>query len=430
MGTGLGNYTIAYVNGELTILPRAVTITADPKTKVYGDADPALTYQVTAGSLLPGDEFTGALARAAGEAVAGSPYAISQGTVALGANYAITYIGNNLEITPRPLTITANDVSKNFGDEYVFAGTEFTTTPLAFTDAVSSVVLTSAGAPALAALPGPFAIVPSAATGTGLANYAVTYVDGQLTLTAPALTVTKSVSAATADPGGTLVYTINYNNTGNGAANGVVLSDVLPGRTTFASLTGPGTHTVGTVTWNVGTVAPGASGSVSVTVALDAVFPAGTTTVANSAVHSGTNLPGCTTGCTTPPVTTTVTAEPNLTVTKSVSAATALPGGSLVYTINYSNTGDADATNVSLSDVLPARTTFASLTGPGAHAAGTVTWNIGTVAAGGNGSVSVTVTLDPVFPVGTTTLSNAAVYTTPDVPACTAGCTTPPVTTT
>ncbi len=37
------------------------------KTKVYGTSDPALTYQVTSGSLINGDTLTGSLTRAAGE---------------------------------------------------------------------------------------------------------------------------------------------------------------------------------------------------------------------------------------------------------------------------------------------------------------------------------------------------------------------------
>ena len=44
-------------------------MTADAKTKVYGDADPTLTYQVTSVSLVTGDSFSGALTRVAGEAV-------------------------------------------------------------------------------------------------------------------------------------------------------------------------------------------------------------------------------------------------------------------------------------------------------------------------------------------------------------------------
>ena len=40
-----------------------------------------------------GDSFSGALARVSGETVAGSPYAIQQGTLALSSNYALTFVG-------------------------------------------------------------------------------------------------------------------------------------------------------------------------------------------------------------------------------------------------------------------------------------------------------------------------------------------------
>jgi len=38
---------------------RPITVTADAKSKTYGDADPALTYQITSGSLVTGDSFNG-----------------------------------------------------------------------------------------------------------------------------------------------------------------------------------------------------------------------------------------------------------------------------------------------------------------------------------------------------------------------------------
>ena len=41
------NYTITYTGADLTITPKAVTVIADAKNKVYGDADPALTYVAT-----------------------------------------------------------------------------------------------------------------------------------------------------------------------------------------------------------------------------------------------------------------------------------------------------------------------------------------------------------------------------------------------
>ncbi|MHB9067992.1 MAG: choice-of-anchor Q domain-containing protein [Pirellulaceae bacterium] len=80
----------------------ALTVTADAQTKTYGEADPALTYQITVGSLVTGDAFTGALARVAGEDV--GTYPIMLGTLAAGANYELTFVGGDLTITyPVPI---------------------------------------------------------------------------------------------------------------------------------------------------------------------------------------------------------------------------------------------------------------------------------------------------------------------------------------
>ena len=43
-------------------------------------------------------------------------YAITEGTVALTSNYALTYVGAGLEITARPITVTADAKSKVYGD--------------------------------------------------------------------------------------------------------------------------------------------------------------------------------------------------------------------------------------------------------------------------------------------------------------------------
>src|SRR5205823_14408099 len=43
------NYSLVLSNGTLTVTAVALTVSADPKTKAYGSADPPLTYQVTGG---------------------------------------------------------------------------------------------------------------------------------------------------------------------------------------------------------------------------------------------------------------------------------------------------------------------------------------------------------------------------------------------
>ncbi|MCX2432381.1 beta strand repeat-containing protein, partial [Pedobacter sp. GR22-10] len=98
----------------LTVNAKAITVTADAKTKNYGDADPALTYSITSGALVGADSFTGSLTRAAGENV--GTYAINQGTLALNGNYTLTYIGADLTIGAKTVTVTAAAKSKTYGD--------------------------------------------------------------------------------------------------------------------------------------------------------------------------------------------------------------------------------------------------------------------------------------------------------------------------
>ena len=111
---GNGSYTAATPQQELiTIAPKAITIMADAKTKTYGDADPLLSYQVTAGSLVGTDTFTGSLNRAVGENV--DTYTITQGSLMANSNYAVNYKSSNLVITVKPVTVTATAKSKVYG---------------------------------------------------------------------------------------------------------------------------------------------------------------------------------------------------------------------------------------------------------------------------------------------------------------------------
>lgn len=73
-------------------------------------------------------------------------------------------------------------------------------------------------------------------------------------------------------------------------------------------------------------------------------------------------------------------------VTKSADKAAAISGETVTYTVNFKNVGNATGTNVIISDMLPANTTFVSASDGGTIAAdGTVRWSVGTIPAGGNG---------------------------------------------
>ncbi|MGH2198777.1 MBG domain-containing protein, partial [Enterococcus faecalis] len=90
------NYAVTYAGANLGVTQRAITVSADAQSRVYGNANPALTWQVTSGSLVNGDGLTGGLATtASGTSNVGS-YAITQGDLAASSNYAVTYSGANL----------------------------------------------------------------------------------------------------------------------------------------------------------------------------------------------------------------------------------------------------------------------------------------------------------------------------------------------
>ena len=58
---GSTNYALNYASANLTVTPRAITVTADAKSRAYGDTNPALTYQVGGSGLVNGDTLSGAL---------------------------------------------------------------------------------------------------------------------------------------------------------------------------------------------------------------------------------------------------------------------------------------------------------------------------------------------------------------------------------
>ena len=108
------NYAISLVSGSLRVNPATLSVVADAQTKVYGTADPTLTF--TANGFQGSDGLsllTGNLARVAGETVLGGPYAITLGSLDAGGNYTIEFTGNVLSITPAILNaILTGNVSK------------------------------------------------------------------------------------------------------------------------------------------------------------------------------------------------------------------------------------------------------------------------------------------------------------------------------
>jgi filamentous hemagglutinin family protein len=109
-----GASRIVYTSGELTVDQRAITVTADAASKIYGDDNPAFTYTVGGMGLVNGDTLFGELATQAGSGTGVGNYAIEQGTVTSlnNPNYAITYNAADLTIGQRTITVTVDASGK------------------------------------------------------------------------------------------------------------------------------------------------------------------------------------------------------------------------------------------------------------------------------------------------------------------------------
>ncbi len=170
------------VNGTLSV--KAISISPATTTIAYGN-NATLTGSTTLGGTVGYqwyDNNTNAISGANS-----SSLTLTKPAVAASGNYTLVVTNANtsgsavasLTVTPAALSVTASNLTKPFGQTYTFLGTEFSASGLVSGDSVTSVTLTSTGAAAGAAV-GNYSIVPSAAVGTGVANYTITYNNGTL----------------------------------------------------------------------------------------------------------------------------------------------------------------------------------------------------------------------------------------------------------
>jgi uncharacterized repeat protein (TIGR01451 family) len=240
----------------------------------------------------------------------------------------------------------------------------------------------------------------------------------------PDLNIVKDDGGIGVAPGGLITYTLDYQNVGNQAATAVVINETVPTHTTFnagSSSAGwscaPDNSAGSSCTFALGTVAGGASGSVSFAVDVDDPLPAGITEVVNntSIVDDGNNGPDPTPGDNDDSDNTPVGAFPDLRITKDDGDASVQPGGIVVYTLSYENVGDQDATGVFITDTVPANTSFLAASSsagwtcvPDVTAGSSCTINIGNLDVGDTGSVDFGVVVDAPLTLGITEIVNNA----------------------
>ncbi len=230
----------------------------------------------------------------------------------------------------------------------------------------------------------------------------------------------------TAPAGTNVTYNITVTNNGPSPATAVSLTDTLPANTTFVSeaqntgpafaCANPSVGAAGTVTCTNASLASGASATFTIVVQVSGSAPAGP--LSNTA-----NVTTTTTDPTTPntsTASTTITAgNADLSILKTATP-TAPAGTNVTYNISVTNNGPSPATAVSLTDTLPANTTFVSeaqnsgpafaCTNPSVGAAGTVTCANASLASGASATFAIVIQVSGSVPSGP--LSNTANVTT------------------
>jgi hypothetical protein len=220
------NYNFLLQPGVLTITKAQLTATADNKSKVYGEANPAFTVSYT--GFLNGDNESvitqspvGNTLATAVSAAGNYPIELSGG---LADNYSFSYTPGILTVTQAPLIATADDKSKAYGA----ANPVFTISYSGFVNGDNSSAITIPPVASTTATTNSVAgTYPITLTGGSSINYFISYVSGTLTIIGkPTLTVTAENKTKTqGEPNPT--FTISYNGFVNGEDENNICSGSL-----------------------------------------------------------------------------------------------------------------------------------------------------------------------------------------------------------
>jgi hypothetical protein len=214
-GQSAPNYTITYADGTLNVLPVALLVQADDKSRAYGQTDPAFTASVS--GFVNGEDSSvlgGALSFST-TADTNSPvgsYSIEV-TGLLSTNYSITFSNGTLTLTPFALTVTADNHSRAYG-----AANPTLTGTLAGVQNGDNITATYSTIADTNSPVETYSIVPELHDPDGkLVNYSITTTNGTLTVTQALLSVTadnqsRTYGAANSTLAGTVTGVVNGDN--------------------------------------------------------------------------------------------------------------------------------------------------------------------------------------------------------------------------
>ncbi len=222
---------------------------------------------------------------------------------------------------------------------------------------------------------------------------------------APLITLTKSASTGTPAANSLLTYTLRYANTGSTYASNVVVTDAVPANTTYRSCAPAGLcdHSGGVVMWNLGQLASQTSGLLTMTVAVSNNVANGTPLVNTARISAAEQVAAFVR------ITSTVSSAPALSLLKSDGVSSAAAGQVLTYSLAYTNSGNAPAANVVITDRIPSNTSVQGCT-PAcvAMGGGVYSFTLGTVGAGSGGFVTLSARLASTLPAGLRAITNTA----------------------
>jgi|GEM_PF-4634235 len=184
------------------------------------------------------------------------------------------------------------------------------------------------------------------------------------------LSITNFNSSDSVVSGRLLLYTITVSNSGPEIATGVVVTDSTPAGTTFDSVAAsqgtckaPASGSTGTTSCLLGSIGPG--GSATIWVVVNVTAAPGSHVINTARVTSTSKDPNEADNSadeTTFVVSADSQGKSELTLTSTTFPETASPGGQVTYTITVKNSGPDGAAALSMIDLLPPGTTFASVT--------------------------------------------------------------------
>jgi uncharacterized repeat protein (TIGR01451 family) len=222
----------------------------------------------------------------------------------------------------------------------------------------------------------------------------------------PSLSITKA-GPSTVNTGAPFNYTLRVMNSGQGPATTVQVTDQLPSGVGFVSASGTGwacTQSSGTVTCTMPSIA---ANTTAPDITINVTAPSSPTTINNTAKVQASNN-GSTSSNTVQTIVTQTPPppSPNLSITKA-GPSTVNTGAAFTYTLTVTNSGNAAATSVQVTDQLPAGVGFVSATGTGWNCtqSSPVTCTMSTIAAN---TTPPNITINVTAPSTPGTISNQA----------------------